>query len=109
IRWEGPHVQAYEDLLREARAAGIRVAIVVPPEGTEFRSWYPPDVEAGLTAFLDQLRREFGVMAVDGRAWLPDEAFADGHDVTPPWAKPFTERLTREALVRALRRSEQSE
>jgi hypothetical protein len=109
IRWVGPHVEAYEDLLREARAAGVRVAIFVPPEGTEFRSWYPPAVEAGLTVFLDRLRQEFQVVAVDARAWMPDEAFADGHHVTRPWAEPFTERLTREALVPALRQSDQAE
>ena len=103
IRLDGPHVQAFEELLRECRRDGVRVAIVVPPEGSEFRAWYPPPVRAALDEFLARLRREHGVRVLDARPWLPDVAFADSHHVIRTWARPYTERLAREAVLPVLR------
>ena len=103
IRLDGPHAQAFEELLRDCQQDGVRVAVVAPPEGSTFRAWYSPAVQAALAAFQDRLRREFGVRVLDARDWLPDEAFVDSHHVVRTWAKPYTERLVREAVVPALR------
>jgi hypothetical protein len=103
INLTGPHVRAFEELLRDCQRDGVRVVVVVPPEGSEFRSWYPPHIQAGLASFQDRLRREFGVRVLDARDWLPDEAFVDSHHVVRTWAKPYTERLAREAVVPELR------
>ena len=99
IRFEGPHVQAFEELLGECRRDGVKVIVVAPPEGSEFRSWYPPAVQEKLAAFEERLRREFGVPVIDAREWLPDEAFADSHHVLRAWAGPYTKRLARDAVV----------
>jgi hypothetical protein len=102
VQFSGPHMKAFEDLLNECKAAGIAVAVVVPPEGSVFRSWYPERVNAELEVLLEHLRQEYKVLVVDARTWLPDEAFADTHHVLGDWAKPYTERLTREVIVPAL-------
>jgi hypothetical protein len=104
VKFTGPHMKAFEDLLNECKAAGIAVAVVVPPEGSTFRSWYPERVNAELEVLLDRLRRDYGILAVDARTWLDDRAFADTHHVLGDWAKPYTERLTREVIVPALRK-----
>ncbi len=103
VQFDGPHVQAFEDLLCECKAAGIAVAVVVPPESTTFRSWYPQRVNDDLAKMLDRLRHEHKIVVVDARSWLPDEAFADTHHVLRKWAKPYTERLTREVILPAMR------
>lgn len=103
VRFTGPHVKAFEDLLNECKAAGIAVAVVVPPEGSTFRSWYPERVNVELEQMLEHLRQEHKIVVVDARTWLPDEAFADTHHVLSDWAKPYTERLTKEVIVPALR------
>jgi len=109
IRIEGPHVEAFEELLRECGRDGVRVAVVVPPEGSTFRAWYSPNVQAALAAFEARLRRAFGVTVLDAREWLPDEAFVDSHHVVRAWAKPHTERLAREAVIPNLKMTTISE
>jgi hypothetical protein len=99
LRFTGPHADAFDELLRECAADGVPVVVMVPPEGSEYRSWYPPAVEAALTAFLDRLRAVHGVPVLDARGWLPDEAFADGHHVVRTFARSYTERLAREAIA----------
>jgi len=109
IRIEGPHVEAFEDLLRQCQGDGVRVAVMAPPEGSTFRAWYSPGVQAALADFEDRLRRDFGVTVLDSRDWLPDEAFVDSHHVVRKWAKPYTERLAREAVIPSLRTTSGSE
>jgi hypothetical protein len=101
-RFDGPHAEAFERLLGECRADGLRVAVVLPPEGSEFRSWYPSAVERALREYVERLRSELGIPVIDARAWLPDDAFADTHHVLRGWAGPYTERLAREAVLPAL-------
>jgi hypothetical protein len=102
LRFDGPHVEAFEELLRECERDGVRVIVVAPPEGSEFRSWYPPGVQQKLADFEERLRREFGVPVIDAREWLPDAAFADSHHVLRGWAGPYTKRLAISAVVPAL-------
>jgi len=103
LKFSGPQMAALDGLLAECKTANVRVAVVIPPEGSEFRSWYPDRVVEELKALTDRLRMTHGVLIVDARQWLPDEAFADSHHVIRQWAKPYTERLVREVIVPAKR------
>jgi hypothetical protein len=99
----GPAAAALRELIGLCRDRGVPVRLVLMPEGSEFRGWYPPGALARLDAFLAELRTEFAVPVTDARAWLPDESFGDSHHVLIAGAEAFTDRLTREAIAPALR------
>jgi hypothetical protein len=103
MRFEGPHVLAFEELLGECRRDGVKAIVVAPPEGSEFRSWYPQEMVEKLANFEERLRSEFGVPVIDAREWLPDEAFADSHHVLRGWAGPYTRRLAVDGVVPTIR------
>lgn len=86
---------ALRELLSECRAAGIPVKLVLLPEGTTFRSWYPPSVRERLDAFL----RSTGADVVDAREWLDDAEFTDGHHQLRGGAEKFSRRLTDEVIL----------
>jgi hypothetical protein len=90
--------QALRDLLASCRKKSIGVVVVLTPESREFRSWYAPQTQKVVEAYCDALRRDPGVPVVDAREWLPDEAFIDGHHVSPDWADRFTIRLGRDVI-----------
>jgi hypothetical protein len=95
----GCEVAALRDSLEACRGAGIPCAVVLAPESSEFRGWYP---EAGLAQFNQLLRGlagEFACPVIDAREWLPDEQLGDGHHPTGSGADAFTDRLTREVLA----------
>jgi hypothetical protein len=73
------------------------------PESSEFRGSYSPAAVRLVDDYCGGLGREYGVPVVDARDWLPDEAFVDSHHVVRTWARPYTERLAREAVVPELR------
>lgn len=95
----GCEVAALRDLLETCRSARIRTSLLLTPESSEFRSWYPEPGRAQILPLLAGLSREFGCPLVDGREWVPDELIADGHHLTGSGADAFTERLTREHLA----------
>jgi hypothetical protein len=95
-------VAALRDTLETCRAAGIRPAILLTPESSEFRSWYPEPGRSELVSLLAGLSHEFGCPLIDAREWLPDEWIGDGHHLTGSGADAFTERLASEALARWL-------
>jgi hypothetical protein len=95
----GCGVAGLRDLLETCRAAGVRAALVLTPESSEFRGWYPEPGRSRITPVLAELAREFGVPLFDGREWAPDELIGDGHHTTGTGADLFTDRLTREALA----------
>lgn len=99
LRPGGPAATALRDLIAECRERDIRMRLVLLPEGTPFRGWYPPPVEARLTAFLGTLNAE----VIDARRWLPDDAFVDSHHMLAVGAEAFTDRLTQEVIAPALR------
>src|SRR5262245_30905569 len=102
IRDDGPPAQALRDLVRECRERGTIVAVWVTPESSEVRAWYSNDAEGQLQSLLADLRTS-GAWVVDGRTWLPDEAFVDGHHAARSWSDEYTRRVTRNAVLPALR------
>lgn len=95
-RTGGPGVEALRDILTRCRDNGIRAAVVLMPESSEYRSWYGPDGLQRVSELAATLSREFGVPAVDAREWVPDNGFADGHHLTARGAWIYTQRLTTE-------------
>jgi hypothetical protein len=95
----GSGVAGLRDTLEICRGAGIRAALLLTPESSEFRSWYPEPGRSEIKPVLTALAGECGAALVDGREWLPDELVGDGHHLTGPGADAFSARLTNEALA----------
>lgn len=95
----GPGVAGLRDTLDRCRDAGWRAGLVLMPESSELRGWYPPAGLAELDAALAGLGAEYGVPVFDARTWVPDELSGDGHHLTGPGADALTARLTRDALA----------
>jgi hypothetical protein len=87
--------RATRDLIELCRRERIAITLVMLPESSRFRSWYPPAVRAESDAYLDRLHCEYGVRIVDGRAWAPDEDLLEGFHLLPEGASAFTARLGR--------------
>ena len=98
LRLDGPSVRALRTSLELCHARGVPAALVLMPEGSDFRAWYPPAVAAELADFFTKLTAEFGASLIDARLWLADEAFTDGHHMLPCGAAAFTRRLGAELL-----------
>jgi hypothetical protein len=90
--------RALRELLELCRREDIGVGLFLMPEGSEFRSWYPPAVEEMVSRYLAGLSKEYGVPVVDARRWMPDANFFDGHHLLPRGATAFTKRFERAAL-----------
>jgi hypothetical protein len=90
---------ALRQVVRRCHQEGIRVRLVLMPEGPVFGSFYPPSARAGVDAFLGGLCRDEGVTLVDARDWLGEDDFWDSHHLLPSGAARFTDRLGREALA----------
>lgn len=99
----GSGVRGLRDALETCRGAGVRAALLITPESTEFRSWYAEPGRALIAPVVGALAREFGVPLFDAREWLRDELIADGHHLTGSGADAFTERLVRDAVAPWLR------
>jgi hypothetical protein len=92
---------ALREVLALCRREGIRPVLLLMPEAADFRSLYSPPVAAQLDAYLARLSREYRAPIADGRAWVPDSGFTDGHHLVVSGAVTFTDRLYRE-IVRPL-------
>jgi hypothetical protein len=90
--------RATREILGLCRENGIKVALVITPEGSTFRHWYKADTYPQLIHFLTATCESFDVPLVDGRDWLSDRDFFDYHQVIGPGAILFTNRLTNEVL-----------
>lgn len=102
IRDDTPPAQALRDLIRECGEHGTTVAVWVTPESSDVRAWYSPESDRALRALVAELQAS-GVVVVDGREWLPDEAFSDGHHAVRSWADAYTRQVVEKALLPALR------
>lgn len=94
--FDEPTVGALEETLRLCRSKRVPVVMLLMPEGTQFRSWYPPTVDEQITARLGEFGRRYDVGVLDARYWLADDAFSDDHHLLPAAAERFSERLARE-------------
>ena len=84
------------DLLDECRTHGIRVALIILPEHSALRGWYPPSTRASLTAYLLRLGATYHAPVIDARTWCGDEEFVDYCHLQPVGARSFSERFGRE-------------
>lgn len=98
----GPGVPALRDVLARCSEHGVRAAVVLMPESSEFRGWYGATGYTATTAFTNRLAKEFGVPLYDARDWVPDGDISDGHHLPPSGAKVFTDRLAAEWRREAL-------
>jgi hypothetical protein len=98
----GP-LAALRDLLMTCRREGIAAAVVIPPEGSAFRSRYET-AHTGIDGEVRRLAAEFDVSLYDARTWVPDAGFWDGHHLVEYGAEIYTERFGREVLPAELRR-----
>jgi len=89
----GAACQALRETLEVCRAERIPAALVLMPEGHEFRSWYPPAAIEEIDSFLAELSRQFSAPVVDGRQWVEDGGFLDSHHLLMPGAERFSELL----------------
>lgn len=102
FRADGAPARALRELLSECRQQGVKPALVLMPEGSEFRRWYPVEALAELDALLNDLGREFGVPRIDGRRWVEDADFFDAHHLRARGAEVFSNRLRREVMALGL-------
>jgi hypothetical protein len=85
--------RAFRDTILRAQARGVRVSLIVMPESSEFRSWYPPVVEKAAQEHLTRLKDELGLPLIDARTWMEDDFFSDGFHLTRIGAAEFTRKL----------------
>jgi lysophospholipase L1-like esterase len=96
--------RAMRELLDLCRREHIPAVLVLMPEATAFRSWYPLRTRVQLHTWLGELSEAYGVPLVDASDWLADAYFGDGHHLHPQGAARFTERLGREVIQPFLRK-----
>ena len=94
----GPAAVALGELLALCRERGVPVKLVLMPESSGFRAFYPLAASRQLYSLLNRLRTEYGCELIDAREWLPDAVFTDGHHMLRPGAEAFSDRLTREVI-----------
>jgi hypothetical protein len=90
---------ALRELLDTCRAQNIAVVLFLMPESTAFRGWYPPEARSRLSEYLEALHSEYDAPLIDGRRWIEDWDFSDGHHLLSWGAAAFTRRFAREVLV----------
>jgi hypothetical protein len=95
--------QSLRELIELCRLEKIELVLVLTPESSEFRGWYPQSTEQMVQGYCEELRRRCAVSVIDARAWLPDEDFLDSHHALPHGAEIFTLRLGREVLEPLIR------
>jgi hypothetical protein len=89
---------ALRELLDECRRHGIKVALILMPEHSRTRGWYPPQAHAVVRSYLGRLQQDYPVPIVDVRAWVPDAHFADYCHMGTEGVAEFSERLGREVV-----------
>jgi hypothetical protein len=108
FRFCEPACRALREILEICRHEQIPTALVLMPEGSEFRSWYPPGAWAQIDGFLQELSRTYATPLINARSWVLDEDFSDSHHLMKNGAAVFSERLARDALLPLLRKGSMS-
>ncbi|HKB00933.1 MAG TPA: hypothetical protein VKD90_01880 [Gemmataceae bacterium] len=100
-RIDGPEAAALERILGRCRGEEIGIVLLGIPACSATRAEFTPAIEAEYRGYLDRLSREYGCRFVDAGDWVPDRLFADADHVRiPDGAAGFTDRLTREVLLK---------
>jgi hypothetical protein len=99
FRLGGSNCQALHELLEDARAQSVPVALVLMPEGPTFRSWFPESMYRQVYDWLTGLSREHACALINAHEWLDEDDFFDSHHMLGPGAEKFTRRLEREAVL----------
>lgn len=89
---------ALRALLAECQQRGIKVSLILMPEHSRTRGWYPPQAISLVHQYLARLTREYPVPIVDTRRWASDEDFADYCHMDTGGVPAFSERLGREVV-----------
>jgi hypothetical protein len=76
-----------------ARQHGAQVGFIFLPEASEFRAWYPPQVEQLAREHLAVISRELAVPVINAREWMDDGLFVDGFHLSRIGAAEFTRKL----------------
>jgi hypothetical protein len=84
---------ALRALLADCRCRQIPATLLVMPEASELREWYPPAARERAERLLRELPREAGVPLIDARTWSPDADLIDGIHLSRDGAARFTCRL----------------
>jgi hypothetical protein len=77
------------------RQERIAAALLLVPEGTDFRGLYSPAARGTIDAYLSRLRQEHGVPVIDARDWVGDDGFWDSHHLLRTGAVTLTRRFGR--------------
>jgi hypothetical protein len=99
----GPASEGLREILAVCQGGRIPAALVLMPEGPEFRSWYPPGTWEQIQSYLDGLSRDWEVPLINAREWLAEDDFLDSHHMLARGAARFTERFGHEALLPLVR------
>jgi hypothetical protein len=89
---------ALRELLMECQRGGIKVALILMPEHSRTRGWYPPQALTLMHQYLARLQQEYPVPIVDTRRWTADADFADYCHMDTSGVPAFSERLGREVV-----------
>jgi Protein of unknown function (DUF1574) len=89
---------ATRSLLNRLRKEGVQVALILMPEGTKMRGWYPPSTTERFHRYCAALSHDYDVPIVDAQIWLTDGDLRDEHHALKRGAATFTTRLGREVL-----------
>jgi hypothetical protein len=90
--------QSLRHLLEACQTEGVEVVLLLTPESSEFRSWYPESARRHVDSYCTALSQAYGVRVVDARTWIADADFIDAHHAIPRGAEAFTRRLAQELL-----------
>ena len=88
--------RAFDLLAADARAAGVRMALVYLPEAAAFTALMPAAAKAAADRHLTATVGRLGVPLIDGRGWVADDRLPDGFHLTQAGAAEFTARLAAE-------------
>jgi len=86
------------EMLDICKKENIDVFLFRMPESPNFQKIYTPEANASVEKYLARIEEEHGIPFVDGRSWMEEKGFDDGHHLTPEGAEEFTKRMGLELL-----------
>ena len=80
------------------------LGLVLMPESSTFRGWYPDETRRLIRTYARVVAGEHGTRLIDANEWLPDREFIDHHHVIDPGAERFSDGLRSEFIRPWMRR-----